>query len=277
MSIKEIMSDSIFLRKEGRYLGAFALLCAAIGGSSRKMYPERYNRYKQTGVTDKDAFTNCLNIAITKSLNGNYTEDINKSVIFSFQYKGKTVNFGTVIYEFFRCNLIHEASLPEGIEILEKFNDSTPVLYIEGLRFVINDKLLCLGTEWLDFLSDCIVHLKVNLKDFNMKNKYCIIKPPHTEEEFNNFAREKLGASCHGIITYIGGYITHCMLAGKTDFSDHTQIEEDFIMFDEKNILGGPMIFVLKNSSVLDHQGKLTQGGMDVIDYMSNKYQVVTE
>ncbi len=36
MSIKEIINDSIYLSRNGRHLGAFTLLCAAIGAHLEK-------------------------------------------------------------------------------------------------------------------------------------------------------------------------------------------------------------------------------------------------
>ncbi|MEA4360770.1 hypothetical protein VBQ80_07480 [Klebsiella pneumoniae] len=277
MSIKEIINDSIYLSRNGRYLGAFTLLCAAIGGSSRKMYPEKFDRHKKTGVSDAQAFTNCLNIAISKYLHGNFLEDIHKSIVLSFRYKEKNVNFGSIIYHHYRCNLIHEASLPAGIKILDELDNRDGPETLENLRFIVDDDILCLGVEWLDFLVQCIVRLKVNVGEFNLENRFCVIKPPYTEETIRAFARENLNGRCEGITTYIGGYISKKLLSSDFDFSNHEQIERDFAELDTNNEFGGPMLFVLTNIGVLDRAGKLTQGGKEVIKHMSDKYQVIIE
>lgn len=276
MSIINIMKDAIFLKENGRTLGAFTLMCAAIGGTSRKMYPEQFDRKEKTGVTDKDAFTNCLNIAISKEIHGNHSEDINKSKIFSFRYKDKNVSFGDIIYKYFRCNLVHEARLPSTIKIISSSDHDSKCNRLNGLRFIVSDDELHLGDEWISFLYHCISHLKVNLSDFGIKNKSCTFSSPSSESEILEFARRTLGITPAGLITYLGGYI--CYKKNNNidfDFSNYALVSNE--LANEIANIPGPGSMVLTRLGILDGAGNLTRKGIEILNYTECRYVVNTE
>jgi hypothetical protein len=91
IAIKEILDDAIFLYKSGRSKSSLLLLLCLVDAIAKKHYPQlrvgkRYCKYL------KERFMKMrLNIGCT------------------IKEKGKVVYLDEIIYEYFRCSLIHEA------------------------------------------------------------------------------------------------------------------------------------------------------------------------
>ena len=146
MSIKERIKDADILFELGRKEGALLLILVAVAGTSRKRYPK-------TKFRDDVAFKKFVSEEMTKYAPG-WKEDTKVQIIF----RGETLWMPNELYEFVRCNLFHEAELPEFI----LFKDG------EGFNVsVLNNEQLIIGNAIFHYLRKIVIEAPENADLFN--------------------------------------------------------------------------------------------------------------
>jgi hypothetical protein len=136
MTIRKRIDEAIAL--EAKFPEASLILSlVAVAAAARKKYP-RPTHY------DSTAFTTYLN-----ERGGDFLK---------FTYKGKQKSVADVLYEEYRCNLIHEAELPIHVKINDKNDD---------MSIGLNGDEITLGRGWCGWLISAVVHDDNLSEDFN--------------------------------------------------------------------------------------------------------------
>ena len=144
MSVRERIIDAQLLYANGRKAGALLSILVAVGATSRKRYPK-----KTKG--DRDAFTSFLSKELPK---------ITRVKNFNIKFRGKMVPLQELLYEFVRCNLTHEAELPEDI-IFEEW---------DTLKVSVDDDKITFSDRLIDVLAQTVCNADENKDDFNDVN-----------------------------------------------------------------------------------------------------------
>ena len=95
--IQARIEDAGVLADNGRYEGALLMILVAVAATSRKRYP------KNTGVSDRDAFTRFLRDEMWELV---------KDPPDGIEFRGQKRPIEEFLYEFLRCELIHEGGVP---------------------------------------------------------------------------------------------------------------------------------------------------------------------
>jgi hypothetical protein len=170
LTIRKRIEEAVALARAGYADAALTLTLVAIAAASRKKYTKAEIR------EDGKAFKKYLEARITQTLtDGAKTE----GAFLTFPYKGKEVTIAEVLYTDFRCNLIHEASLPSGVRLDSSSNE---------MSFTLGGTELVLGRGWLQILINAVVN------DPNLRHMFDGVRQksasdlafegPDNEEEF---------------------------------------------------------------------------------------------
>ena len=114
-----LYEDAVFLKENSRIRGCFCLLLCLIDGLAKQEYPaipsnrNRYTKYLKVKMKDLD---------------------IDESV--RIEEKGRLLHLSEIIYEYFRCNLVHEGDSRDNLDY------EVQVEYEESARFRFNGRSL---------------------------------------------------------------------------------------------------------------------------------------
>ncbi len=128
MSIKERIKDADILFKIGRKEGALLLVLVTIAATSRKRYPETKIK------SDGQAFKKFVSEEMSKYAPG-WKEDSKVQI----KFRGRPLWMPHELYKYVRCNLAHEAELPEFVSFKGEKGFNVTVLNNEQL--IISDAI----------------------------------------------------------------------------------------------------------------------------------------
>ena len=140
MSVRTRIEDAEFLYKNGRKEGALLSILVALAATSRKRYPKVVKK-------DRDAFTIFLGEELTKRIR------VGK---FTVKFRNKMILLQDLFYEFVRCELAHEAQVPEDI----KFTKGD-MLHVE-----VDEKKIILSERFFNILFDIVIKAEENKEEF---------------------------------------------------------------------------------------------------------------
>lgn len=179
MSIRQQVEDAVFLAQNGRYLGSLTILMLAVAASSRKCFPKRRRARgkapKEMG--DRHAFTLFLGGRIRRLFSGDYESPEFGTSGISIHFKGQQYEIEHILYEFYRCNLVHEGELPEDVEFVPPDNPQHPGL---SISFSAGDKMV-LDYGWVDLLVNAVVYARCNAAEFGI-NHFDLLPRPNVDE-----------------------------------------------------------------------------------------------
>ena len=147
MSIPDRLRDASILYSQGRRDGALLSVLIAVAATARRRYPRP--------IKDRPAFTQFLSdemVAVTGGAVRNYNVRVpgaDKS-----KYPGEMMPLGVCLYEFVRCNLAHEATLPDNVEFVRTEDN--------GLFFEITDDVIRLSDSFMDGLARSVEYAPEN-------------------------------------------------------------------------------------------------------------------
>lgn len=114
-----LYSDAVFLRQNGRLRGCLCLLLCLIDGLAKQEYPtisqnrERYVKYLKSKL-----------------------ESLGIDEIVRIEEKDDLLHLADIIYEYFRCNMVHEGDSRDSLDY------EVQIEYEESGRFRFNGKSL---------------------------------------------------------------------------------------------------------------------------------------
>src|SRR5688500_11445430 len=137
MSIKARIDDARFLFAHGRKEGALLSILVAVAATSRKRYPKSPRGKKGPKAateTDRGAFEAFVKTAIHRTWG---VENYN------IQFRGQMTPLESVLYEFVRCELAHEGTIPSDIIFTpSQPGDMTLSLDLKPGRLALSESLL---------------------------------------------------------------------------------------------------------------------------------------
>lgn len=147
MSIKERIKDADILFKLGRKEGALLSVLVAVAATSRKRYPE-------TEIPrDGPAFKKFVSEEMSKYAPG-WKEDTKVQI----NFRGRPLFMPHELYKFVRCELAHQAELPEFVS----FKDE------QGFNItVLNNKQLIISHTIFHYLRKIVIEAPENTDLFD--------------------------------------------------------------------------------------------------------------
>jgi hypothetical protein len=186
MSIRQQVEDAAFLAQNGRHLGALTNLMLAVAASSRRTFPKGVKSLESPGepMSDREAFTQFLGGRIRRLLFGSYgSPEFGNSGI-SVGFKGKQYDVAYILYKFYRCELVHEGALPEGVEFLVPQKEHDISIDQQGLRVSISvGEKMALDHGWIDLLIQAVAQARCNGSEFGIAHFELIPSVAATEAE----------------------------------------------------------------------------------------------
>lgn len=141
MSVKDRITDAKVLYANGRKEGALLSVLVAVAATSRKRYPRGTQ-------SDGDAFKSFLAEELPK---------ITPLRHVNVKFRNKMTSLQDLLYKFVRCNLAHEAVMPEDI-IFEKG---------DSLKVRVDDNKITFSDCLIDVLATIVGNAKENSDEFN--------------------------------------------------------------------------------------------------------------
>lgn len=144
MSIRSRVEDAILLYSAGRDDGALLSLMVAVGATSRRRRPDRKK------VTDREAFEAFL---------GEEMVNMFKAQNCNVRIRGNLVPLQEVLYKWVRCQLVHEAAVPEAVRFIRSGPTTSRILKVgpTGIE---------LSHGWLQAFIDVVAAAPQNKDEF---------------------------------------------------------------------------------------------------------------
>lgn len=147
MSIKARIDDSRVLYATGRREGALLSLLVAVAATSRRRYPQRKSKTTPAGMTDREAFTKFMHDEMPAIAR---VQDLD------VKFRGSMIRLEELFYEFVRCELAHEATLPHDVRF-----ERTDRQYVK-----VDDAFVELSDGWLDSIANAVQNAPENVDLF---------------------------------------------------------------------------------------------------------------
>ncbi|MEM9416263.1 MAG: hypothetical protein AAGA29_12420 [Planctomycetota bacterium] len=148
MSVRDRIDDARLLYANGRKDGALLSVLVAVSATSRMRYPRNVKK-------DREAFLAFLQEELVVATHGgtiNYHVKVPGSN--TTKYPDEMMPIQNVFYEIIRCNLAHEAVIPNNI----RFETGDPS--VQSTRIEANE--LVLSDSWIDGLAKVVEHAPEN-------------------------------------------------------------------------------------------------------------------
>lgn len=140
MSIKERITDARILYSNGQREGALMSVLVAVAATSRKRYP--------MPCKDREAFTKFV---------GEEMKTITGAGGVLVKFREEMISLQELLYKFVRCELAHEAKLPE--DIVFNLDDS--------LKLEVKDTQVIISTGLIHTLADAVIKARENAGIFD--------------------------------------------------------------------------------------------------------------
>lgn len=173
MSIKQLVNDAAYLAGQGRHLGALSILMIAIAGSAKKRFPDK-------GIGDRERFESFLGARIASLISDQIkADDVGASGIY-LTFRGNKHLIEHILYKYYRCELMHEAELPQDVAFVSRsgsplmnytisHNGASAGAGIEGDTVVFD-------SGWINLLIKAVVLAKVNGDEFGIEHFQLVFK-----------------------------------------------------------------------------------------------------
>ena len=140
MSVRNRIIDAQLLYANDRKEGALLSILVAVAATSRKRYPVGTKN-------DGEAFTSFLTEELPKVIR------VGKFVV---KFRNEMILLQDLLYKFVRCNLTHEAELPEDIKFVQS----------EGLSVKVDDDCITFSDRLIDVLATVVSNAEENSEEF---------------------------------------------------------------------------------------------------------------
>lgn len=147
--VQWLYEDAEFLKRNGRTRGCLCLLLCLVDGLAKRKHPsingnrQRYTQYLKEKLAE---------LGIDQSSR--------------VEEKGSVVHLSDIIYEYFRCNMVHEGDSRESL------NYEVQVEYEETGRFISasSAKLMDRVNKKLIYRADWLINVLFQIADNELKN-----------------------------------------------------------------------------------------------------------
>lgn len=137
-------------------------------------------------MRDREAFTLFLGGRIARLVSGDPNRPEFSESGIEIGFRGRQYDIADILYDFYRCKLVHESVLPADVEFAP-----TPSSYQVGMvigqniGFTISTQnTLVLDHGWLDLLAAVVVEARCNGAEFGITHYSLVPKPGIDEKAF---------------------------------------------------------------------------------------------
>lgn len=274
MSIKQHVSDARFLIESGRFLGALTVLTVAVAGSSRKVFPPGTKSLAnpKEKMKDGEAFKLFLGGRIRRIINNAHENPEYGESGFSIKWPTETKTIESILYHHYRCELIHEAKLPQGIEFVKE-NAGGASFSNNGVSVGINvsGKGIVLNYGWLDVLEKAVVEAPCNGDEFEIRHYKLVANHGVDEVAFANDIIVKYNASQARINIFKNSVrlLSHESILNSTDI----ELVGLFLSRVETGEISG--VSLLGSRGLSDAKGRLQPSGLAMLREIARAYSLV--
>lgn len=274
MSVRKQVEDARFLAQNGRYVGALTILMLAVAASSRKVFPKgntKSFKKPKENMRDDEAFTQFLGGRIQKILLGAPGDsDYGRSGL-AVGFKGAQYDVEYLLYKYYRCELIHEGTLPEDVEFVP-VNGNTSDRAGISVSISCGDKLV-LDHGWIDLLIEAVVGAKCNGAEFGIKHFELIPNAGIDDDAFSQDVVERYGIT-PGRFDILKGVVK--LLSDEViSQASSPEICALFLELVHSGKVNGGAITGLSTRGVTDRGGRLQPPGVAILREIAAAYQVV--
>jgi len=119
MTIQDRIDDARLLFKAGRYPGAMAMMCTAVAGAARTAFPQgtRSIDNPKNDMGDAESFQRYISPRIAHFIFSTPWPRSAKECGLRIKFRTEYYDFSYILYKWYRCELIHEARLPEDVRL----------------------------------------------------------------------------------------------------------------------------------------------------------------
>ncbi|MEZ8704136.1 hypothetical protein AB6D74_20035 [Vibrio cyclitrophicus] len=273
MSIKMQVEDAIFLKENGRHLGALTNLVLAVAASSRKTFPKGTKSFEnpKKEMKDWEAFTLFIGGRIRKILFGDFGGPETGNSGISVNFKGKQHDVAYILYKYYRCELIHEGELPEDIEFKPSENEQVSTGN-SGLSISIScGNTMVLDYGWIDLLVNAVVYARCNGKLFGIEH-FDMIPKQGTDADICDTLVQK-----HDISEGRFEVLKHAVMLIKPNVvldSNDNELQIEFKKLVDSNTISGGSITGLSSKNLTDRQGLLLSKGIEACRDIASCYEL---
>lgn len=274
MSIKQHVSDARFLIESGRFLGALTVLTVAVAGSSRKVFPRGTPSFvnPKEKMYDGEAFKLFLGGRIRRILNNVHSDPEFCESGFVVNWPTKSETIESILYHHYRCELIHEAKLPQGIEFVKESVGAASISnngVSVGLRAYENGIVLDYG--WLDVLEKAVVEAPCNGEEFGIRHYKLVANDGVDEANFANEMIAKYNASQGRVDIFKNSVrlLSHDSVLGSTD----DELIDLFLARVGTGEIYG--VALLGSRGLADTTGRLQPSGLAMLRDIAGAYSLV--
>lgn len=283
MSIRQQVEDAIFLRDNGRHLGALTILTLAIAGSSRKELPDgtkSLRHFKKNGKPEKmgdgEAFVLFLNGRLAKELfQISSPVDYGPPVI-GVTYNGANVDIGHCLYKLFRCSLVHESALPMDVQFLPELgNDFAGPKFSNGrIELAISHGgHLVLDYPWIDILIDVVTKARRNADEFGIDLVELVPKEGVDEDDFREYLIRKFDVSTRTPF-YVLKKLAASLAHNKLDQMTNAEISNAFVELTKSGEVNGGGVNALAFRGLYDRVSNLSDDAISMVREIDSSYEL---
>lgn len=294
MSIKTQVDDALFLYENGRHIGALTNLMLAIAASSKKIFPKgspsitqpASKKDKVPDMRDGEAFELFLGGRLRKIAQSETgSSDIGSSGI-AFPYKGERYLIEQMLYEFYRCNLVHEGRLPNDIEFVADFGNHQPNYVLFGdygpthsASFACHSDKLLLNYGWVPLLIDVVTKAYCNRYLFGVVEPELLPITPNFDEHafrdslrpIGNLSTSPPATSFFPILKSVAKYLNPVDISSSTDQQLNNLFSE---LVQSGRIVGGAYTGLMADDLMQRDRKGLTATGIAVLREIAKNYEL---
>lgn len=277
MSIRELVQDALFLAENGRHLGALTVLMAAVAGSSKKTFPKgtKSREKPEKEMSDRETFTLFLGGRIHKLLLGGISmHEVGKSGI-NVEFEGKSHDIADILYKYYRCELIHDGSLPENVEFASanQLGENTAGLENRLMLTISTGNKLSISHSLISLLVRAVTHARCNGREFGIEHFDLKLRQNIDEETFlaSLIAKYETTEGRVSILKFAAFHLSPCLIANTSD----DEIIKKFQKLVKEGVVNMGAISGLSRHRFTNDKGRLEERGINLLRDLAKAYERV--
>lgn len=278
MSIKQLVDDAQFLAANNRHVGALAALMLAVAGSARKRFPKKQRSLKdpEKFMGDAEMFELFLGGRLARLLMNIFQpSDIGTSGI-CIEFRGRVHQIEHILYKFYRCQLVHEAELPNDVRFLPRSQVKRWGIQIGNLgsevTVTIDADGIVLDTGWIGVLVEAVTTALVNAAEFGLEH-FDLRPKDGTEAKVLSEISDRFVLS-EGRMQILKSIVITLTPTGISENDDDT-LKHQFNLLLERGKITPSMNAGLSICDVTNAPGVLQPKGIVVLREMASRFELV--
>lgn len=275
MSIHSQVADATFLAQHGRYQGALTNLMLAVAASAQRCFPQGTKSREKPAepMSDREAFILFLGGRIRKLLFGGQGGPECGTSGISVGFKGHQYDVAYVLYEFYRCELVHEGELPEDVEFVPHNEWAIPSVNTGNTSYSVSissGNKMVLDHGWINLLVAAVMHAPCNGAEFGIQHFELVPKLDIDAAAFERAIVAKYEIT-PGRFHILKDAV--CLISpGAVNASDDVRLAESFEELVRSGQINRGEIFGLSGRALTDLEGRVLVKGIAVLREIASAY-----